>query len=384
MDYSERYDYLVQRFLPSTTIKDIGYDVGKYTEEEINYLFSEDSLHDKFWGLGTEFVKKITTIIKMYPLVFYDNKAIQRLQQLCLMKDIIEVPDESLKKVQATHPGIDRNHSFEDIKTYVMYPSDNFYSSSKLAATFPSDRVIINNGVTDRIEDIWNKNKKNLSAPCDLIETKMLPAPDIELQMKDTIYRVKICPENNDSDLVTKDNHRTFIGFMTIRSAKTGFSVGIELSEDLETGLICMEKAVSLNQKIVPTDYFNLCQVTSNAMQLWYGVQLLMLHPRIKYVFEHPKMQVFFNPYLDKSVSKNKKRKTFSVRTIKITNTTLEYSDNSSSKGSHTYNCPLWYVIGHKRCKKSGKTEWVKGYWKGELRKLAKPEDYEVRKRELE
>ena len=196
MDYSNDYSYLVQRFLPGPLVNDLGYSVKEVHGEELDTLLKDMSL----WGKNeTEFEKKIKDIVRMYPLVFCVPKAVQRLQQVCMMRDISGVSDEALEKIRKTYPGIERHNSFADIETYVMYPSDNFYNSSKLAVTFPSDRVIVNDDIADKIEDIWNKNKKNLSAPCDLIETRMLPAPDIELQMEDTVYLIKICPEDKGS-----------------------------------------------------------------------------------------------------------------------------------------------------------------------------------------
>ena len=44
---------------------------------------------------------------------------------------------------------------------------------------------------------------------------------------------------------------------------------------------------------------------------------------------------------------------------------------------------PAWYVIGHYRHYKNGKTGWVNGYWKGALRETKKSFD-EGRQRILE
>ncbi len=382
MDYSKEYDYLVQRFLPGDIIRSMGYDVRKCSQAEVDQLLCDNiNIKNHFWGKSNdEFEKHLKNIIKMYPLVFCDPKAVQRLQQLCMLFDITAIPDEALKDLPLEYARY-RQNTYEQVSKYIIYPSKDFRNSNKLSENLPSDRIIIDNTIINKIENIWNKDRKNLSAPCDLINAEILPAPDIEIQLDKTIYRVRIDTSVDDFGTeVTFDNRRKHIGFIQTHSLEIDKDLTVEISEDI-SGLICMEGTVFLNpnnKKMESIDYFELCQMTSNIMRIWYGLQLLMLHPKIKYVFTHPKMQTFFNIYSRKENKKH--RKTYSIKTIKITNTMLDIPSENTGNEHRTYQCPLWWVIGHKRVK-CGKVEWVRGYWKGELKDLGKPQEYEIRER---
>lgn len=384
MDYSKEYDYLVQRFLPGSVIKDMGYDIRKCSDTESEQLMQDEvNIKNGFWGRGeSEFKNNLKNIIKMYPLVFYIPKAVERLQKLCMLYDLISVPEDMLKRAQSELPGITRYDSFAEISHYIIFPYEDFFNSGKLSKKLPSDHIIVDDTVVNKVANIWNKNRKNIFTPCDLINTGMLPAPDIEIRLNNEIHRVMIDPtaDNSGVEWIT-DDRRRHLGFIVAHSLKVNKrDITIEISEDVN-GYICMERAVFLNsdsKKPESVNYFDLCRLTHNIMNIWYGLQLLMLHPTIKYVFEHPKMQTFYNIYSRKPGRKD--RKTYSIKTIKITNTMLDIPNKNVDGNHHVYKCPLWWVIGHKRTKK-GKVEWVRGYWKGKLKDLGKPQEYKIRER---
>lgn len=116
-------------------------------------------------------------------------------------------------------------------------------------------------------------------------------------------------------------------------------------------------------------------------LRLWYNIQVALLHPTIKDVFAHPRMEP-----ITKETTVRKKGKVIKKRTVRyIKRHVINLDDIEKKKSSRSFNRKTlaWYVIGHWRtCPKSKKKYFVKGYWKGELRE-AKMHESELRKREV-
>ncbi len=118
----------------------------------------------------------------------------------------------------------------------------------------------------------------------------------------------------------------------------------------------------------------------SEVMNIWCAIQMSMLHPKLKYIFEHPKMIP-----LDSNGKKTKKNR--AVRYVKKHKISMADLDKTlfpyeKEKGSHTITCPYWWVIGHWHTYR-GKKKWVKGYWKGALRDTKQKHD-ENRERKID
>lgn len=108
--------------------------------------------------------------------------------------------------------------------------------------------------------------------------------------------------------------------------------------------------------------------VVSIAICSWVSVQLALLHPTLKYVFNKPKLIGYDEN--GKKVKKKKQAVSY-IRKHKITTGDIdkELFPFTQERNSHTITCPYWYVIGHWRHYKDHKT-WIPGYWKGSMRDL--------------
>lgn len=104
-------------------------------------------------------------------------------------------------------------------------------------------------------------------------------------------------------------------------------------------------------------------QNIKNIWKFWHGVQLALLHPQIKEIFEKPKMVKERRRI--KSESGERKRVTWYIRRHILDDGDVEHSAREIER-----HCLAWYVIGHWRHFKDGSVTWVNGYWKGELRHL--------------
>lgn len=104
-------------------------------------------------------------------------------------------------------------------------------------------------------------------------------------------------------------------------------------------------------------------------LNTFYGCQLALLNPIVEKVFVKAKA----HPIEERKISNgknNKERKVVYVKRYYI----RESDINSTIENYRTHNmrCPLWWVIGHRRSYKSGKTIWISGYWKGKERNKVK------------
>ena len=96
----------------------------------------------------------------------------------------------------------------------------------------------------------------------------------------------------------------------------------------------------------------------------WYGIQLALLHPSVKEVFSNPKITKVHERI---GTGKDRKRRTRYVRTHTINEGDIKAKNSLGN--SHIHRKTLaWWVIGHQRHYKNGKTRFINGYWKGPLR----------------
>jgi hypothetical protein len=113
----------------------------------------------------------------------------------------------------------------------------------------------------------------------------------------------------------------------------------------------------------------------------WYCIQLVLLNPITEIAFHKAKSSSGSKKFV---VSKNKKA--VYLRKVYLNVPSLKeevYLATKNNVGTERkYKCPCWRVIGHWRhYKKSNKTIFINGYWKGSER-LTKQEQ-EIKDREL-
>ena len=95
-------------------------------------------------------------------------------------------------------------------------------------------------------------------------------------------------------------------------------------------------------------------------------INLLLLHPKLKEVLEHPRDIRFTLKRTAGQTNKRRITRYLRVHTIK------DGDIKEKVKQSKKMNCPCWYVIGHWRKYKNGRKVFIQGYWKGILRESKK------------
>jgi hypothetical protein len=115
-------------------------------------------------------------------------------------------------------------------------------------------------------------------------------------------------------------------------------------------------------------------------LETWYGIQIALLHPAVKDVFSNPTIDAVHN----QQNRKGKKRKTTYVKKHILTLENLESVSQSHEARKINRKCLAWYVIGHWRTYKGGKTVFIMPYWKGVLRDLKKNAENDERERSFD
>lgn len=235
--------------------------------------------------------------------------------------------------------------------------------------------------------------------PADLLIEQTIPITDIMIVSLDTIgLQIRVTIKLPDDKSVTDYcNNCGIIGAVTF----VDIGLSLPLTVDTTNGAIAVVwEAVST----FPYKYFNnvtpawidhhtkhidvLTTIMGMILPAWYGIQLALLHPVTKQVFATPKMEkrdrkeVLEMDYTAKKLLKDKCKTVKYVRRHTITkdnnvDIAIDSAVNSINQLRETNNTPhkrhtaLWRVIGHYRKYKSGKTIWVKPYWKGPLKDFA-------------
>lgn len=105
-------------------------------------------------------------------------------------------------------------------------------------------------------------------------------------------------------------------------------------------------------------------------LSLWYSVQILLLNPQTETLFSSGLRE---KTYKRVGSGKSRKRVVKYVRKHYVTEEALD--EALRCKGAYSRKTLAWYVIGHWREYKNGKRQFIKGYWKGPLRKAKKSFD---------
>ena len=260
----------------------------------------------------------------------------------------------------------------------------------------PTDRIHLKSKDDKAVSNFWKQfcSREMLDKggiPSDLFFSGNVPLLDCEITVDErdkpfgrlVTYRVVIYPDyidriknsgNEPADVgavvVEFMNHKIFIPILV-------FS-GVDFVLMANCGVIGNYSNVELRNHMgmIPVQQF--VSGGYECLTTWYGIQLALLHPAVKEVFSHPKIE----PVMDTRPRKGGKKRRI-VRYIKKHVITAEDLEQTSFKGKSgfTRHTTVWYVIGHWRHYSDGKKVFIKPYWKGEMRHLRM--DLDGREREI-
>ena len=250
-----------------------------------------------------------------------------------------------------------------------------------------TDVIHITHEQTDEIHQIYRKYVKDDYIPSDLFFANTIPIKHFLVFTHDekNIQGVRYHVLPKDEQTIFDDGS---ILVMTIEIGVSDsmphiyFGIAIKDGDDY---LVCSDVYIKRPQNgdLVPLENVNIPDLKdfknrlSFIVSTWYGIEIAMLHPTVKEIFQHPKMK---KERISKAERKDNDNKVYRyVRHHYIKTDELE----TAIYGKHSINrkALIWYVTGHWReYRKTGKKIFIQPYWKGALRetKQAKPRNREI------
>lgn len=259
--------------------------------------------------------------------------------------------------------------------------------------TNATDKITLTKETADELFGLWafsaykdDVEKNKLFFPSDLFYADTIPLKHIVIdgafippyETMSADYRVLDKPEKVVYPHI--DGELDIFMEMTIRFGRMVIKAKISGTKTQNFALVFRHDIyVDGIKREVGLDYIQAVnRYIQAAGQIWYGVQIALLHPQIKEVFARS-ITTTAKEKIPKSEWKNYGQKTYRyVRNHVIkTDDLLEVVYGKNKRERHAL---IWYVTGHWRYYKDGKVSFVQGYWKGALRETKKAE---TRNREL-
>lgn len=264
----------------------------------------------------------------------------------------------------------------------------------------PSDTIRMNLSIAAELEKLFHmfsNSKYDGLVPSDLVFAGTIPLLDVALIIDDTsllspVCRIKIqenyhnilaeAPDKGDNgepvlvyagilELTTfssglfKGNNTSLIFPLFVQKGYDYFVIGMmnqiglcpNYSEDFKTAIYSPRLK----------EYINTFDERAGAtlMRAWYGIQVALLHPVVKDIFSNPVTSYKHND-VEAKIYHHKARY---IRKHIINSEDIEKALKIGEQKQQTRHTLIWYVIGHWRHYKDGRTLFVKPYWKGPLRK---------------
>lgn len=214
-------------------------------------------------------------------------------------------------------------------------------------------------------QTLIDKNVNTIAqAPSDIFYADTVPLKDIEIEIdeRDATFSCGKGMVNRYRVIILDDLH----GIHEAEVADVGYLM-VYIPNTKKIAFMVSLAVQKGNNHIFPASacaIANIPIMANTYMTTWYAIQIALLHPKIKLLFDRP-MKV---PIHGKSQGSSRQRK---VKYVKVHNLRVDDIKNITHEpGTINRKCLAWYVIGHWRQYKTGKKVFIQGYWKGKLRDL--------------
>lgn len=245
---------------------------------------------------------------------------------------------------------------------------ENLLNAVKPYLNYPASDIIRIDHQTDMelYQSLINEDLgSSVYTPSDIVFANTIPLKDIEIQIderstdfsfgKGSLVRYRVIIFDNLSNI---DNalKPTSIGYLVLYMT------------DSKKPFVIFSLAVQKgNNFIFPLSAYSIVNIplTLNIFtNTWYAIQISLLHPKIKTLFDNPtKIPIHNNRGYG-----NRPRKVKYIKIHKIRINDVKHITHES--GERKRKCLVWYVIGHWRKYKTGREIFIQGYWKGQLRDI--------------
>lgn len=294
-----------------------------------------------------------------------------------------------------------------DLKLFSQMESE--VMMAEINQSNPSDEIILDPEAAERLYSMWSGKKLDFDdlqpCPADIFHNDTIPMRDCMIRVVDpdediflpnrTIHlrnnvetiRVVVGEKNSYIVLDASTNNKRYFtamfklnigddrNFVTI-SEEFDFVVYVN-NGDRDSFISYLMADNPLTPSF--TNYEILRQRLQNSLNMWYGVQISLLNPKLKTIIGKGVKAKYSGECggSKKALDKKGKRKAHYVKRHVIGNSDI---DNVMSEHGFTRKTMAWYVIGHWRSYKDGKKVFIQPYWKGPLRATQKNLD-DIRER---
>ena len=245
-----------------------------------------------------------------------------------------------------------------------------------------TDVITIDKETEEMLNGLWSAREYD-TIPSDLFYANTIPLRNFAIEGRVGRFEFEIYDEPAEWKIPGLDGHvdvfmkmtttcniGKFRGYKTV--AEIGGTIGTDFADPMSEKFYINGKEM----KMTLDASMELHKVERMILKTWYGVQIAMLHPVIKEVFARPQT-------IKERVPKDE-RKDYGQKVYRYVKHHIVNSDELDrklyGKGEFHRHALIWYVTGHWRNYKNGKTTFVQGYWKGALRETKQAD---ARKREL-
>lgn len=250
---------------------------------------------------------------------------------------------------------------------------------------YPTDEILITGETLNFLEKFLLSsgfNKDSTDIPDDLVMEGRIPLPNIIFKLPDEANEHSYRFVLDGQDLYVVDtldpkefyrknmfpNAKTFTMIAKFKHEEHSYSIDLEEIWVSSERMNPHRKDIKISKKQSLIEYYHSCYNFDGMMlQVWYAIQLLLLHPQIvkSDILKRDRKVKVSDSTLQ--VNKSRKRKACYVKRETV-NTDIFNSREFTRKTM------CWYVIGHYRKHRDGRV-WVNGYWKGPLRDTKKNHD---------
>ncbi|MBQ6148511.1 MAG: hypothetical protein IJI83_03080 [Oscillospiraceae bacterium] len=276
---------------------------------------------------------------------------------------------------------------------------DEYDETKSLINTVPDDEIVLPQKDYEMLsEEVFQNllnDKSEFEASCDLMLQNTVPLRHVSIitdyNNKKIRASINLYEDTSDhftdyfkqpEDPVKKTSFKGYITIDYITGNITGKSDKVLISRAImhdrfDAGL-SLEAVNMINDEassgavieiMLSNDNEYLDLLFKHLMNVWYVIQLCMLHPVIKYILPKPKNKVRSEGKTKESDSRRRSVKNVRQIHIKSSHIVSELDMYAQERG-YTRQTMIWYVKGHYRHYDNGSARFINGYWKGPLRDL--------------
>lgn len=275
-----------------------------------------------------------------------------------------------------------KNSAMRSEKISFLSKEENANLLKKINNSHVADIVEFTEVEDREIQNLWNGDfEKDITIPSDLLFAETLPLHDFRISIDErknggemVKYRVLIL--QNYSEILKSQKEETvgylifenFGGkemFMEICACYGVDSIAINCKRIGYKGY-AEQELLFLQSKLKCGDFQDFA---FSFLSTWYGIQIALLHPTVKEVFQKPQKIP-----IGKSQKKEYERKGIKIKYIKkhvIKDKELKELIHGKT-GNYSRHALIWYVTGHWRTYKNGNKVFIQPYFKGALRETKK------------